>query len=99
MALADLRALAEYDRVLVTASEATHRSNDGFPYEDVHDHLRWLLDVFGRERVAWGSDHPNVSDEATYAETLDWLDAVDFLSASDEAWLTGRAFRRHVPRA
>ncbi|MFB6106872.1 MAG: amidohydrolase [Halobacteriaceae archaeon] len=95
-ALSDLRALAEYDGVLVKASEASHRTEAGFPYEDVHGLLRWLLEAFGRERVVWGSDYPNVSDVATYAEAVEWVEAVDFLSASDREWLTGRAFRRAV---
>lgn len=97
-ALADLEPLAENETVFVKASEATHRSNDGFPYADVHEHLHWLLDTFGRERVVWGSDYPNVSDEADYTDTLHWLDHVDGLSDSDREWLTGRAFRQIVPR-
>lgn len=88
--------LAAYDTVGVKVSEVVHRSETGFPYEDMHDKLRWFLDVFGRERVIWGSDYPNVSDEATYGESLRWLDQVDELSAGDREWLTGRAFRELV---
>jgi predicted TIM-barrel fold metal-dependent hydrolase len=93
---ADLEALADRDAVAVKVSEVVHRSAEGFPYPDMHDHLAWLLDAFGRERVIWGSDFPNVSDAATYGESLRWLDAVDGLSAGDRRWLTDRAFRRHV---
>ncbi|MFC7141543.1 amidohydrolase family protein [Halosimplex aquaticum] len=89
-------ALAEYDSVGVKVSEIVHQSDEGHPYADMHDHVRWLLDEFGRERVVWGSDFPNVSDEATYGETLSWVDAVDDLSTGDRKWLTDRAFRRHV---
>ena len=96
--LADTRFadLAEHDSVAVKVSEVPHLSETGFPYEDVHGHLEWLLDAFGRERVVWGSDFPNVSDEAGYADTLAWLDHVDGLSSADREWLTGRAFRRHL---
>lgn len=93
---AELEPLAEFDSVAVKASEVVHRSNEDFPYRDCHEHLRWLLDAFGRERVIWGSDFPNVSDEATYGESLRWLDRVDFLSTGDREWLVERAFRRHV---
>ncbi|SFL33741.1 Amidohydrolase [Halogranum rubrum] len=86
--------LAEYDSVGVKISEVVHQSNTGYPYTDMHDHVRWLLDAFGRERVVWGSDFPNVSDEARYEETLTWLDHVDELSDVDREWLTGRSFRR-----
>jgi len=88
--------LAEYEGVAVKVSETPHMSESEFPYADMHDHLGWLLDTFGRERVVWGSDYPNVSDVATYAESLHWLDHVDGLSERDRAWLTGRAFRGHV---
>lgn len=89
--------LAEFDRVAVKISEVAHTSNKEFPYEDTFDHLRWLLDTFGRERVIWGSDFPNVSHPEfggmTYEETLSWLDHVPFLSDADREWLTERAFR------
>ncbi|WP_225336632.1 amidohydrolase family protein [Halomicrobium urmianum] len=88
--------LAEYDTVAVKVSEVVHRSNEGFPYADMHDAVRRFLDVFGRERVIWGSDYPNVSDEAEYGESLHWLDQVDGLSTGDRKWLTDRSFRRHV---
>lgn len=85
--------LAEHDNVGVKISEIVHRSDEGFPYEDVHEHVRWLLETFGRERVIWGSDYPNVSDEAEYTETIHWLDHVEGVSDTDREWLAGRAFR------
>lgn len=92
-AFATFAELAEYDNVGVKISEIVHRSAEGFPYQDVHDHVRWFLDEFGRERVIWGSDYPNVSDEAAYTESIRWLDHVDGLSAADRRWITGRSFR------
>lgn len=92
-AFADLEMLAadEYN-VAVKISEVVHRSEEGFPYEDMHDHVRWLLETFGREQLVWGSDFPNVSDEATYEGSLRWLEHVDCLSKKDRKWLTGRSF-------
>lgn len=88
-------ALADY-AVGVKISEIVHQSETGYPYTDMHDHVRWLLDQFGRERVIWGSDFPNVSDAAEYEETLTWLDHVDELSETDRKWLTERSFQRLV---
>jgi predicted TIM-barrel fold metal-dependent hydrolase len=88
--------LAEYDGVAVKVSEVQHRSEEPFPYPDMHDHVRWLLDEFGRERVVWGSDFPNVSDEATYGEARHWVEHVDGVSDADREWILGRAFERHV---
>lgn len=86
--------LGEYDNVYAKVSEIQHRSEGTFPYADMHDHVRWLLGEFGRERVIWGSDFPNVSDEATYDEAVTWLDRVDELSDADRTWLRGRAFEQ-----
>ena len=88
--------LAEYDSVAVKLSEIVHRSDEEFPYRDMHDYVRWMLEEFGRERVIWGSDYPNVSDEATYDEAISWLEHVDGLSDIDYDWITDRTFRRHV---
>ncbi|SNZ15173.1 Predicted metal-dependent hydrolase, TIM-barrel fold [Natronoarchaeum philippinense] len=88
--------LAEYDSVAVKVSEIVHMSDSAFPYADMYEHVRWLLETFGRERVIWGSDYPNVSDAASYAEAINWLGQVDSLSDADREWLTGRSFRRHV---
>ncbi len=85
--------LAAFDSVGVKISEVVHQSADSYPYSDMHPHVGWLLDAFGRERVVWGSDYPNVSDETTYERTLTWLDHVETLSDTDRRWLTGRSFR------
>ncbi|WP_254278805.1 L-rhamnono-1,4-lactonase [Haloarcula marina] len=88
--------LAAYDGVAVKVSEIPHMSDSQFPYDDMHDHVRWFLDTFGRERVIWGSDFPNVSDVATYPESYNWLRHIDSVSAKDCEWITGESFRRHV---
>lgn len=88
--------LAEFDSVAVKISEAPHMSNEGFPYEDMHSHVQWLVGVFGRERVIWGSDYPNVSDVASYAEARNWLQQVDSLSENDISWITDEAAYHHL---
>jgi L-fuconolactonase len=92
---ARLADLAEHD-VSVKLSEAAHRAGTGFPYPDLHDHVRWLVDTFGREQVVWGSDYPNVSDEATYGESVRWLERVDSLSERDLTWIYDRSFGKLV---
>jgi len=81
----------------VKISEIAHLSNDQYPYEDAFDHIRWFLDAFGRERVLWGSDFPNVSHPEfggmTYEETRSWLAEVPFLSDIDRRYLVDDAPR------
>lgn len=95
-AFEQLGRLASYDNVLVKLSGVVTLSDEGYPYPDKHDHTVWLLEKFGRERVAWGSDWPNESNDATYLETLTWLEHVDELSDRDREWVTKRSFREHV---
>jgi predicted TIM-barrel fold metal-dependent hydrolase len=90
---ADWAELAGHDNVGVKISEVPHMSEEAFPYRDMHEHLRWYLETFGREQVVWGSDFPNVSDVAAFHETLTWLEHVEFLSDADREWLTERSFR------
>jgi predicted TIM-barrel fold metal-dependent hydrolase len=87
-------ALAERPNVAVKVSEVPHLSGESYPYRDLHEHVGWLLERFGRERLIWGSDYPNISRTATYEEGLTWLEHVPALSATDREWLTGRSFRR-----
>lgn len=89
-------ALAEHDNVFVKLSALPFISNEPFPFADVHEHVTWLVERFGRERTMWGSDYQVESDLATYEETLDWLEHVDGLSAGDRRWITERAFRRQL---
>lgn len=88
--------LAENDNVLVKASAIPFLSDEEFPHLDMEEKIRWLLDEFGPEQVAWGSDYPFVSPASDYEETLACLDHMDSLSARDHRWLTERAFVRHL---
>jgi L-fuconolactonase len=89
--------LVEYENVLLKVSAVPFLSNESFPYRDVHGVLRTLLDTVGRERLAVGSDYPVMSMTATYGETLDWTEAVDWLSTGDRRWLHNRSIRQHCP--
>jgi len=88
--------LSEIENVALKASEVVHRSRESFPYEDMHDYVRWMVDRFGEERVIWGSDFPNVSDESTYEESLRWLNHVEGLSEEQRIWISGRSFEEFV---
>lgn len=95
-AFAQFADLADAGDVLVKASAIPAISDEQFPHRDVEDKIRWLLDTFGREKVAWGSDYPFISPETDYEETLTCLDEMDAVSDGEHRWLTERSFRRHV---
>lgn len=88
--------LARNGNVLVKASAVPFLSEEEFPYLDMEEKIRWLLDECGREQVAWGSDYPFVSPASDYEGTLACLDHMESLSDQDRRWLTERSFERHI---
>ncbi|WP_249010627.1 amidohydrolase [Conexibacter sp. DBS9H8] len=88
--LAGLKVLPEFaafPQVRVKISGLPEVSHEGFPFPDVHEHLAGALELFGADRLIWGSNHPVVLQWCTYAESLTYLEACEFLSASDRHWL------------
>lgn len=73
-------ALARFPNVSVKASGLPALSMQPYPFADVHDALRALVDAFGPERTFWGTDLTRMT--CTYFECLTlftehqpWLDA------------------------
>jgi L-fuconolactonase len=78
---------AAFPQVRVKISGLPEVSHEGFPFPDVHGHLASAVEQFGADRLIWGSNHPVVLEWCTYAESLRYLDACAFLTASDRRWL------------
>jgi predicted TIM-barrel fold metal-dependent hydrolase len=57
---------------------------DEYPYVRAVEHFRQLLDSYGPDRFAWGSDMPNVERYCTYRQALTYVwDHAPFLSEED----------------
>jgi len=91
---ADFEAVAERANTYVKVSSLPRSADSAFPYPDLHGYVRNLLAWFGPERLLLGSDYPWMDDWADYGDCLQWVEAVDWLSARDAAWLRYRSFRR-----
>jgi predicted TIM-barrel fold metal-dependent hydrolase len=50
--------LARYDNVYLKLSDVAGRSDQAFPYADVHPFIEKLLSVFGAARTVWGTGYP-----------------------------------------
>lgn len=94
--LSTLSELGASENVLVKVSSIPYLSGEEFPYRDVDAQFQWVLEEFGRERVAWGSDYPFVSPVSDYTATYSCLAEMASLSDRDLEWLTELSFKQHA---
>ena len=65
-----------------------------YPFLECRDGARFLYEEFGPQKLAWGSDIPNVERYCTYRQSHDYLDAYEFLSADDRRLILGENIAR-----
>jgi predicted TIM-barrel fold metal-dependent hydrolase len=62
-----------------------------YPYPELQELIRGLRNVFGAEKLVWGSDMPNVERFCTYKQSLDYVrNYCSFLSADEMDKMLGR---------
>jgi predicted TIM-barrel fold metal-dependent hydrolase len=71
-----------------------------YPYFQSHTHIQQLIDIFGADRLMWGSDGPNVERYCTYAQSLSYFtDHFGHLPAADlRGILRDNALRMYAAR-
>lgn len=92
----EFKTLADFDGVFPKISALPFLSSEGYPYADLHDHVRTLLEWFGSDHLVWGSDYQFECDLTTYCETKRWMDEATFLSKNDVEWITSRTFHQNI---
>ena len=91
--------LAKHSNVVMTISDVHNRSQQGFPYGDMHEVVKRAIEAFGIDRCIWGTGYPgylrekngwiSLSDELRLVtEGFDWL------SDTERAMLLGTNARR-----
>ena len=50
--------VAQYENVYLKLSDVAGRSDQDFPYTDVHPFIQKLVSAFGSERMVWGTGYP-----------------------------------------
>ncbi|MHB1133340.1 MAG: amidohydrolase family protein [Chloroflexota bacterium] len=86
-----LFALAERPNVYVKISNHVLSSRQPFPWADLHDYQRRLLDLFGPRRLMWATNWPMDTPQLGYAERLAAVrDHLPFLTGEDRDWVLGR---------
>jgi predicted TIM-barrel fold metal-dependent hydrolase len=87
-------ALARFPNVFLKLSGAPSLSHEPYPFTDIWDGVRRLLDGFGVDRVMWGSDFTRTSGLHSYFDGTHYLAEIDGLSPAELAQLYGQNVRR-----
>jgi len=82
--------LAEYSNVYVKISHTP--SEKRYPFTDLHGLVRELTDLFGTDRMIWGTDYAYAAERRLPWQTREWLDELECLSKMDRRQLLGRTF-------
>jgi L-fuconolactonase len=84
-------ALARYPNVHVKVSALPCYSSEPYPFRNLHDALKRVIDGFGVKRSFWGSDYSRLPRSCTYRQAVTmFTEELDFLSSSDLEWVMGR---------
>ena len=86
--------LAEYDNVYFKLSDVAGRSNQDFPYTDVHPFIARLLSAFGASRTVWGTGYPGHHRQKHNWPSLEQelrliREGLPFLTENDKDWILG----------
>ena len=86
--------LAKYNNIYFKLSDVAGRSNQDFPFTDVHPFIRKLVLAFGSERTVWGTGFPGhhrtKHNWLTLADELRLIqDGLPFLSSKDKDNILG----------
>jgi predicted TIM-barrel fold metal-dependent hydrolase len=95
--ISDLVALAKYPNVSVKLSNLVNASLEPYPFRDLTDHLRRVVDAFGPQRCHWGTDLTLTFNRATWRQRLTHItEELNFLSESDKDWIMGRSIMQRL---
>ena len=86
--------LAAYPNVAIKISGACTLSHQPFPYNDIWDPLRRILDAYGLDRCMWGTDWTRAVALLTFKQGVDAFRQADRLTASERTQLMGGTLQR-----
>ncbi len=83
--------LARYPNVSVKVSALACYSTQSYPFRNLHDPLKRVIETFGAERSFWGSDFSRLPRSCSYRQAVTmFTEELGFLSASELEWVMGR---------
>jgi L-fuconolactonase len=86
-----MNALARHPNVFVKVSALPCFSTEPYPFRNLREPLRRVIEAFGPRRAFWGSDVTRVPATCSYRQTVThFTEKLDFLSADELEWIMGR---------
>lgn len=84
-------ALARFPNVFCKVSSAPLHSREKYPFRDMQDYIRRIVDAFEPKRCFWGTDLSHMLHACSYREGVTLFTEELGFSASDLEWIMGRA--------
>ncbi|HYK78875.1 MAG TPA: amidohydrolase family protein [Micropepsaceae bacterium] len=83
--------LARYPNVSVKVSALPCYSTQSYPFRNLHDPLKRVIEAFGARRAFWGSDFSRLPRSCSYRQAVTmFTEELDFLVADELEWVMGR---------
>jgi L-fuconolactonase len=88
--------LARRPNMHIKLSGAPALSGEAYPYRDVWEPVRRIVEAFGPRRVFWGSDFGRTRPLHSYADAVGYLLHNDVLDAADLPLVMGESLRQCI---
>jgi predicted TIM-barrel fold metal-dependent hydrolase len=86
----EVRRLNSLANVYLKVSALPEATGERFPFPAAQERIREVYEMFGPDRLMWGSNYPLTTRVCTYAEAVDLIRVgCDFLTSEDRAKLLG----------
>ncbi|WP_347557741.1 amidohydrolase family protein [Robbsia sp. KACC 23696] len=96
--LAPLLSLQRYPNVFVKITHPWSLSRESYPYDDAFAQVERVYDVFGADRVMWGTDFPVSLPYASYGDVVAlYRDGLRFMPPADREQVLYRTVQRVWP--
>jgi L-fuconolactonase len=86
----EIRRLHRFERVYLKVSALPEATGERFPFPAAQERVREVYELFGPDRLMWGSNFPLTTRVCTYEEAVDLIRVgCDFLTAEDRGKVLG----------
>lgn len=86
----EVRRLSSFEQVYLKVSALPEATGERFPFPAAQERVREVYELFGPDRLMWGSNYPLTTRMCTYKEAVDLIRVgCDFLTADDRAKVLG----------